>query len=401
MLRRATAAVARRYTHPRAIPSVRCPALLQQRWLKSGPMIEAEIVSPLAADLHEAIRKHQLLVGVRDDNDAKESDINATPAEIRASLEAIRKLQYDLEEWEGCLKTHEELHKTFCTETLELAASHNSFGILHRKLQQYDKSQKHLEQSLAYYQQLHPNEFHVQIGEAWNALAALFGEQMELTDAHQYLHLAEPHFRYSGYDKYADLPEGDDAPKPHPELRKILESQGNILRFMNEHESALKLYREIEELHGLDTRLRLDLADCLLTLGDRQEAKRLYQQVLPTLEPDSLVASNVLHQLGLVHATIEAEADEALQQFQLAYTLRKRLLGETNSLVGQTVNAMGAVQAGLGHHGAALRSLREALVIARLNSEFKTSEEDPEVKLILKNITLVQRNMDQSSLASV
>lgn len=400
MIRRVAATVARRCLPPRASPSVhRSSILLQQRWLKSGHIIEAEIVSPLAADLQEALRKHQLLVGVSHDKSTNDTAISATPEEIKASLEAIRKLQYELEEWEDCLKTQEQLHKSYYTETIDLAVSHNVCGILHKRLQQYDMGKKHLEQSLAYYQQLHPDKFHVQVGEAWNALAALVGEQMELADAQKYLHLAEPHFRYSGLDMYTDLPEGEEAPTPHPELRKILENQGNILRFNNEHENALKLYREIEKLHGLDTSLKLDLADCLLALADRREAKRLYQQVIPTLDPDSLVASNVHHQLGLVHATVQAEATDALQQFQLAYALRKRLLGDTNSLVGQTINAIGVVHAGLGQHGAALTSFREALVIARMNSNFTVSEEDPEVKNILKNITLVQRKMEQPTQA--
>lgn len=362
-------------------------------------MVEAEIVSPLAADLHKALRNHELLVGVRDDKIENNSAVNATPEEIRESLETIRHLQFQLEEWEDCLKTQQELHNTYYKSTLELAESHHSFGILHKRLQQYEISQKHLEQSLAYYQHLHPNTFHVQVGEAWNELAALLGAQMELGDAQQYLHLAEPHYRYSGYDMFAELPEGKEDHKPHPELRKILENQGKILRFMNEHENALKLYREIEELHGLDTNLRLDLADCLLTLGERLEAKKLYEHVIQTLDPDSLVASNVHHQLGLVHATMPHGETEALKQFQLAYTLRKRLLGEMNSLVGQTVNAMGAVQFALNQPGAALSSFREALVIARMNSEFKVSEEDPEVKHIMKNITLVQRGMEQATFA--
>jgi tetratricopeptide (TPR) repeat protein len=362
-------------------------------------MFEAEIVSPLAADLHKALHDHELLVGVSDDKIEVNSKVTATPEEIQASLETIRHLQFQLETWEDCLTTHEQLHRTYYTSTLELAESHHTFGILHKRLQQYDLSQKHLEQSLAYYQQLHPNRFHVQVGEAWNELAALFGAQMELGDAQQYLHLAEPHYRYSGHEMYADLPEGEEGQKPHPELRKILENQGKILRYMNEHENALTLYREIEQLHGLDTNLRLDLADCLLTLGDRQEAKKLYEQVIRTLDPDSLVASNVHHQLGLVHATMPNEEAEALKQFQLAYTLRKRLLGDMNSLVGQTVNAMGAVQAALDQPGAALSSFREALVIARMNSGFKVSEEDPEVKHIMKNIALVQRGMEQATFA--
>ncbi|KAI2511026.1 hypothetical protein MHU86_3338 [Fragilaria crotonensis] len=103
LLRRATATVARRYLTPWAIPSAhRCPAVLgvhQQRWLRSGPMVEAEIVSPLAADLHKALRNHELLVGVRDDKIENNSAVNATPEEIRESLETIRHLQFQLEGW--------------------------------------------------------------------------------------------------------------------------------------------------------------------------------------------------------------------------------------------------------------------------------------------------------------
>jgi tetratricopeptide (TPR) repeat protein len=316
-----------------------------------------------------------------------------------------------LEEWQGSLDSEQELYEQYYQNSsipLELARSHNRFGILHRQLLQYGDSQRHFELSLQYYQQLHPDTFHVDVGEAWNALAALAAEQTELGIAMKHLHLAEPHFRYAGNHMFEEI--NEDTQEPHPELRKVLENQGEILRMMNEHKEALALYTEIEDrlvLGGqpVDRDLLLHKADCLLTMGDPTASKKLYELVLQRhhVDPDSLIAAAIHHQLGLVYSYEQKlnkfyDAEEALNSFSIAYLLRKRLLGDTHVQVGKTANAMGAVQAsGMENPGSALTNFREALVIARIHSEFPNDGDDPEVKQILQNIAMVQKSMEQST----
>lgn len=312
-----------------------------------------------------------------------------------------------MEEWDESLETEQELHKQFYRTPLDLAKSHNRFGILLQQLGQYDESKRHFEKSLQYYQQLHPDTFHPQVGEAFNALATLASQRTELGLAMKNLHLAEPHFRYPGKHMFDSLdltPESE--PSPDPGLRQILENQGQLMRSMNQHREALVLYREIEGRlmengESVDRDLLLSIADCLMALDNPKEAQKLYQLVLQRyeVEPDSLMAAAIHHQLGLVYCaeTTRTSDQEALELFSIAYRLRKRLLGDTHLLVGKTANAMGVVQASLDNPGSALTNFREALVIARIHSEYPDNEDDPEVKLILKNISMVQRDMEQST----
>ena len=428
MIRRAATTAARRWTSepPRPIIyyAVRC--------IQSGPMFEAELVSPLKKnDLEEALENHKLLLSSSSSNDDDDDDditSNSAAAAshskmmIQSSLEKIRNHQFQMSLWQEALETEQELHtnhyeqhnnnnnnnnKSLLDDSM--AKSHNRLGILNQRLLRYKDSQVHFETSLSKYQQLHIDTFHVDIGEAWNALAALSAEQTELGQAMECLRFAEPHFRHSGQPLYSQL---NPDSKPDPELRKILENQGQILRLQNQHGEALKLYREIEETllllpqqgggssssssSNLDRDLQLDLADCLLAIGDHDESKDLYNKVLTTLDPDTLMAAALSHQLGLI-AAIQNDPAEALNYFTISHLLRQRLLGDTHLLVGKTVNAMGAVQATLDKPGAALANFREALVIYRIHTEFENDEDDPEIKQVMKNISIVQRDMEQST----
>lgn len=402
LMRRAVATVVRRRWVPLR-PTALSAAYRQSnsRWIQTGgTIIEAEIVSPLENTLLEAKETHELLTSQ-----------GAASESLQSSLEVIRNLQFQLEEWQGSLESEEELYATYyqhSSSQLDLARSHNRFGILHQRLTHYDDSQRHFELSLQFYQELHPDTFHVEVGEAWNALAALAAEQAEMGIAMQNLHLAEPHFRYAGCNMFADI--NEETQKPHPELRKVLENQCEIMRLLHQYKEALALYTEIEDrlvLQGqpVDRDLLLHKADCLLAMGDPVASKKLYTLVMERhdVNPESLMAAAIHHQLGLVYSYEQQsnkfyDAEKALKNFSLAYQLRKRLLGDTHPQVGKTANAMGAIQASaMDNPGSALTNMREALVIARIHSTYPNDENDPEVKHILQNISLVQKTMEQST----
>jgi tetratricopeptide (TPR) repeat protein len=345
----------------------------------------------LKKDLQSALERHRRLMTI---NNSKK----ASSDEIQASLEQIRRLQFQMEQWEETLETEQELHETYYESPQDMAKSHNRLGILYQRLQQYADSQHHFETSLKLFQVIHTDMFHIDVGEAWNSLAGLAAEQAELGQAMVYLGNAEPHFRHAGQHMFRDL---DDSIPPHPELRKCLENRGHILRVMNQHREALVLYREIESvlLGGEpDQNLKLDLADCLLTIGERGEAHDIYRSVLQNIEnPESLTAASIYHQLGLCHATRE-NAREALESLTMAYRLRKRLLGDSHALVGKTLNTMGAVHATLNNPRAALAHFREALTICRIHTTEEKDEDDLEIQHILKNISIVQRDMEKTTL---
>jgi hypothetical protein len=61
---------------------------------------------------------------------------------------------------------------------------------------------------------------------------------------------------------------------------------------------------------------------------------------------------------------------------------------------------MGATLAHLGQPGPALSHFREALIIARIHTEFKNDEDDPTIKLIMKNMHKVQQSMERSTFST-
>jgi len=411
MIRRGVSFLTRRtilwQEHPKVVVVSKQQFILHHRNFSSGSMLEAEIVSPLEKDLKEALANHrQIFLGGA-----------PTKKEIQESLETIRRFQYRMEKWEEALKTEEELHYDHYDSPLEMAQTHNRLAVLHQNLQNHSKSRSHFEASLRYFkEEVHPpNIFHAEIGEACNHLAALAAEEVELELAMRWLDRSEPHFRHHGKNMFEineDDEDGENQKKEpaHPELRKCLENQGKILRFMGRHEEALQLYLEIEKNLLMDDKepdrdLKLDMADCLLTLRRSNEAEELYISVLEEIDFESLTAAAIHHQLGLIDG--DPSSDEggdgttALMHFGIALALRRRLLGDAHLNVAKTLTAMGVVKHVFKKDPAAsLADLREALIIYRTNSDFENDEDDPEVKKVLKNISLVQKDMQRPSFRS-
>lgn len=367
------------------------------RRITTGTIIEAELVSPLNNDLKEAIKRHdQLLSG------------SPSKKEVRSSLEIIRRFQYQTEKWREAMETEEMLHHEHYESSLEMAQSHNRFGILNQNLEDYSKSQSHFERSLRYYIEFHPPDtFHEDIGEACNHLADVAAAKMELELALQWLERSEPHFRRHGESMFNVKDKEDVVNKkklPHPELRKCLENKGQIFRLMNRHKEALEVYREIEENVLVDNQepdqtLKLDLADSLFSVEKFRESEKLYMSVLDNIDSESLTAATIRHKLGLIDASpSESNGESAMFHFQTALALRKRMLGETHVNVAKILMSMGVVRHVLmGDSASALADFREALIIYRANSEFENDEDDIEVKKVLKNISLVQRDLKSSN----
>jgi tetratricopeptide (TPR) repeat protein len=369
------------------------------RRITSGTMIEGTEApsKALMEELQKEVANHQKLAAKSSFEKSKE---------LKQSLESIRSKQFDLEMWEDCLKTEKELYETFYREEslTDIAESHGRLGTLYSKIKYYSDGLKHLEKALSCWQRHHANMFHVKVGDAWNALAALRGEELDLENATKCLSMAEPHYRYHG-ERMIDFGQTNSnendsyvPPTPHPDLRLVLENQAHLLRLQNLHKDALNIYHEVENLWGRDRDSSLDIADCLMATGEYLEAKKLYENVWKTLDPEDtehiVIMSAVLHQMGMIFVSTN-DPQQALNNFEKAYELRKKNFGEFHPLVGTTVNVMGVAHASLDQPGVALDYFHEALMIARRNSDYPKPDQDPIILHLLSNIQLVKKNLNK------
>jgi tetratricopeptide (TPR) repeat protein len=377
------------------------------RQISNGIIIDA-IEAPakcLLQELQQKISSHQQLVA--SSADKKSSD-------IKKSLESILKRQTQLRMWEDCVKTEKELFDTFYAhESLtDIAESYSRLGKIYCNMKYFTDSIKYLEKALSCWQQIHVNMFHAKVGDAWYNLAMVRSDELDLMKATKCLAMAEPHFRHHktsmiDIGRSSIIIDDDDdndnpksSPLPHVNLRKVLEQQAFLLRLQGLHVDALKIYREIESIWGRDRDSSLDIADCSMVLEDFRESEKLYDKVWDMLNPedpdDVDIRSCVLHQKGLIHLQTN-DPRQALTCFEQAYKIRKKNYGEFYPLVGTTVNLMGVAHATIDQPSIALNYFHEALMIARRNSDYSTSDKDPLVQNLLRNIQMVKKRVDENS----
>jgi len=136
----------------------------------------------------------------------------------------------------------------------------------------------------------------------------------------------------------------------------------------------------------------------------------------PTGEVGTSVEGVIRHNIGNVHAQ-KAEFDQALDEYEIALSIKKKLVGEDHPEVALTLNAIGALMASNRTEApSSLPYFREALRIYRLHSSSPAvvqvgvdnvwsvdgdgdgggGLEDERVAKILENIRLVEKNLGMS-----
>lgn len=365
----------------------------QQRGIQSsnsggGPMVEADFVEPEGKQLLEKfLQDHQQLI----------ANPTTTNEEMFESLKQIAKQYHAVKDFEACLATMQELVRV-APHLQDIARAHCTMGDLHQKLSNFKAARADYEKSIAYFQQDHRDTFHSQVGTVWLCLCEVAMVEVELGQAMEYLNRAEEHFRYDGQNMYGVIIGEDDEryPGPHHGLKDVLEAQAKVKYEQGLHVEALRFYRESERLFGIDKELKMKIGDTLLPMMKLNEAQEMFVEALEETDNDSIVGAYLHHQLGTVDYH-KGEMDNALTHFEIAHKLRTKHLGDTHPLVGKTATILGATLAHLEQPGPAMSHFREALIIARIHTEFEKDEDDPVVKLIMKNIHKVQQSMERST----
>ena len=245
-----------------------------------------------------------------------------------------------------------------------------------------------------------------------------------------------------------DDDEDDDDQVENEHLRNrmrliaILENRAQVYRFENSQDKALPIYQEIEMLLQKEKRreeriaakagtsdddtktttiinkenatagiaknpdstvderlygLQLDMADCHSSVKDFSTALSMYKSLLQQEkdigEPRSFMAGLLHRNIGMVYIK-EERIEDALDQFVEARDIMSDHLPATHPEMGTTVNAMGVAYALTpGKHREALTCFREALLIARMNTEYDRDELDPLIQNLLRNINKMQTDI--------
>jgi len=281
--------------------------------------------------------------------------------------------------------------------------------------------------------------FHADIGRAYNDLATIMSS-VDLEQSKHYLERAEDQYRFHGLrasqlSSVSSESSLEEQTQAHPEIIKIYENYGLLLRMMGHHEDALHKYRDaldslehtIQVGYNLTTiignditaddkrlKLQVSIADCYQSMDELGLAQNEYERIMEeyfgnnnvdesetTMEGSSTSSLNkralegvVKHNLGQIYSQ-QGHHEEALEAFMDAYHVKRKVAkqehgDESHPEVAKTLNGIGAVHATLGNTSEALSYFRESLLIARIHADPDLGDNDPNVLHALRNIAIVK-----------
>lgn len=259
------------------------------------------------------------------------------------------------------------------------------------------------------------------IGRTLNVLACSYIHAEEYDLALTYLQQAEQHYRVLLDDE--ELSEEEEQAsrvilaRPVPtvtkkptihlgwteDFAKVLHNQAVTYRETGLFKEAVACYEEMG-IYLTDAEKQreneLDLSDCYHAMGEYVQARHYLETLLLDItterresgQDETALEGVIRHNLGEILLK-QSHLEEALEHLECAYRVKKKFVGEVHPELMKTLNALGAVHSGRGNSRDALTCFRESLLIARANVDDPTRphEEDPQVKLILRNIALVEK----------
>ena len=347
--------------------------------------------------------------------------VSSTTPSSTIMIQALERLRivYEQLQWypQALDMEYERLTHLDTTNFNDMAQHFYIVGTIYSAHNKLIEATKQLKQAIALRSTLYPSTFSHVVGNDLVQLAKVYCAREDTSEAMALLDQAEMHYRHDGQPfhsimtdvtrgMYSDTTSSSSSSyHHHADLTSVLEHQAVVARKMDQHSLSGDKFQEAIDtiVDPSDTDrthlLQLGLAQALTAMGSTDQALKLYQSMMESLElkdsdANPMLASLLHGAIGELHY-LEGDYAEAMTELRTGLLMSKQYGGETHPETGNLFNLMGACQGKLGQWSEAAGYFKQALFIARLKAQGDATH--PEVQSIVANLNMVEQALARPS----